>query len=404
MIGKKRILQSIIFTVFIIVAIIGIYGYKHHKERLMKQEEPVNENKAVSMISWYFELMNQDVFYQISEPLKELGVTRLYQMIPMECLSEPELSVMVQNLSDTGVETVLLTGDKNWVTDGLAEYCQIIDELDAYNASVSETLKIKAVALDVKVHTLEEWQENPKVLFGKYVDLMKQAKDYANAKGLQVIQIIPAYYDEIDQELFTWFLRNCCDELSIMNYNRENAFSAISTEVELCEQYDIPVETIFETMPVNDEHGVTEQITYYYDGVDVLKEDVIRMKEEYGPALGVAFHHYSILYKMCTGKYLAEIYPYGSGENQPLTENGQPLNPGKLLLAGGDGSLIMAGPYWPSGIKGKGEYCWLAAGVRENVEYTIRQYDLFHNVEGKEKITFRTQEDDIRLRIDYIRE
>ncbi len=396
--NKRRYILLIAIGMLLIMMIAATKSYLREGEMNEMQEEIKIENKTVSMFSWYFELTNQGVFCQLAKPLKELGVTRVYQLVPVEYLTEPQMSVMVQNLCEMGIETVLLTGDKNWVVDGLDEYREIINGLSAYNESVLDELKITSVALDVEVHTLEGWQDNPKELFEKYVELMKQAKEYANAHGLKIIQIVPTCYDDVDKKLFAEFLLNGCDELSIMNYNKNTLFSAISTEVKLCEKYGIPVETIFETMPISEEHAVNEQITYYYDGIDVLKEDVAKMKEKYGPRLGIGYHHFSTLYKMCTGNYLAEIYPYGSVEKYQLTDMGQPRNPGTLLLVGDDGSRVVASPYWPNAKNGVGEYCWLAVGVQKDVQYTIQQFDLFETQTQNEILYFQDHEDEIKLK------
>lgn len=360
--------------------------------------EPVKENTTVSLFSWYFEFTNQGIFHRLSEPLKEFGITRIYQLFPVEYFKEPEVSVTVQSLSDIGIETVLLLGDKNWVIDGLTEYYQIIDALTAYNETAGPEQKINSVALDIEAHSLKQWQKNPNALFQKFTELMKQAKEYANQHNLKVIQVIPTYLDDIDTELFTTFLLECCDELSIMNYRKDTALTAIENEVALCAQYGIPVETVFETMPSSDTYGVTEDLTYHYDGIDILKENVAKLKAQYGPTLGTAFHHYSTLYKMYTGTYLAEIYLYGGKDSTLLTAQGQPQNPGFLLLHGEDGSQIMASPYWPNGKKKNTEYCWLAAGVQEGITYTLLHYNLFQTTVPEETVTFTAQTGDIKLK------
>ena len=238
----------------------------------------VDANETVSVFSWYFELSNPTAFEQLAKPLEELGINRIYQLFSAEYLKGPQTPILVHNLSQKGIETVLLTGDKSWVTDGLEEFKQTIDALVSYNESVGEALQIHTIALDVEAHSLPGWKKNSKKLFRSYIELMKDAKSYANERNLRMIQIIPTFYDTVDEELFREFLLNCCDELSIMNYNKKASFTAIATEVALCKEYDIPVETLFETMPVNKQYGVTAPNTYYYDGIEVFQSDILKIK------------------------------------------------------------------------------------------------------------------------------
>ena len=140
-----------------------------------KTEVKEVQNNQVSMFSWNMELTNNEAFQQLSVPMKELGITRIYQLVPIEYLSEPEVPVMIKNLLDMGIDTSFLTGDSSWMTDGLTEYKQIVDAIVKYNQNVDKNLAITEIALDMEAHSLQGWQQNPKESFKKYIDLMKQA-------------------------------------------------------------------------------------------------------------------------------------------------------------------------------------------------------------------------------------
>lgn len=398
---KKTLLQLLTLGLVLVLLTACSFPDKNNNSAVSQiPEEIIEVKETVSLFSWYFEFTNQYAFHTLSEPLKELGVTRVYQLFPAEYLSAPQVSVMVSNLSALGIETVLLTGDKSWLVDGLEEYYTIIDALSAYNDSVTEALQIRSIALDVEAHTLDEWQNSPKETFRTYVDLMKQAKEYADAHGLQVIQVIPTHYDKVDKKLFTEFLVNCCDELSIMNYEKKKALSAISTEVKLCKRYGIPVETIFETMPLSEEHAVTDEMTYFNSDIAALTGDVTKIKEKYGSDLGIGYHHFSTLYHVYSGSYQAEIFP---SEISPADKGTDPTpsipaqNPGLLLLMGDDGSHIVASPCRTDLRSGADSFCWLALGVKENVAYSVQYYDLFQSRSLPGKLSFEMQENGFRL-------
>lgn len=289
----------------IIVGIIAIVGVlfiapQNKRERYLWEIKAAlhmgeKVNKNVSMFSWYYELMDSQQFQEHLKNLRELKVTRIYQIMSADLLSDSNLHMMIANLQEQEIDTVLLTGDKSWVEDGLAEYKQVVDAVEVYNNSVNEEVKIKVIALDVEVHSLPGFWEESTKLFSKYIDVMREAKEYAASHELKVIQIVPTFYEEVDKELFDTFVLECCDELSIMNYDRRYAKEAIQYEVEFCRQHEIPIETIFETMPLSKEHQVTEDLTYYYDGLEILQSDFRKLQKVYGKELGMAYHHYSIL-------------------------------------------------------------------------------------------------------------
>lgn len=106
---------SLIGIVLIFILVFGLWG------------EQKKINKTVSIFSWYYELMDVQQLEKYSKTLEELKVTRVYQIMSADLLCDTKLYSMIENLQKLGMETVLLTGDKSWVEDGLAEYKQIVD-------------------------------------------------------------------------------------------------------------------------------------------------------------------------------------------------------------------------------------------------------------------------------------
>lgn len=256
------------------------------------------DSHTVSLYSWHSELMDQSLFHSLSQVLTDFEVNRVYQYMSVNRLENPAMEVMIRNLADIGVETVALNGDNAWLHDGLDELEQVLQSIAHYNETVLEEYRIRKIALDVEVHLLEEWDEDQIACFEQYITVMKEAKEMANSYGLQVIQVIPTRYDDVDQELFLRFLQECCDELSIMNYNKSSAYTAIAYEVEACREYGIPVESVFETMPVSEEYGVTKENTFFYDDLEELFKASRKIKEVYGRDVGIGYHQLSTIYEM----------------------------------------------------------------------------------------------------------
>ena len=256
-----------------------------------------NKNHEVSMFSWNYELEDKENFWENEKTLKEFNVTRVYQLMSADYIQGQKMQDYMENLSGADVEVVCLTGDKSWLYDGLEEFRGIVDALAEYNQQAEEPHKIRNIALDVEGHTLDEWQDEPKKIFRQYIQLMKEAREYANERDLAVIQVIPTFLDEVDSGLFEAFLLDCCDELSVMNYNKKNAATAARTEYDLCGKYHIPIESVFEMMPVDEEQGVTENITYYYEGHEGLKKAIKEIKSAYGPDMGIGLHHFTVIHE-----------------------------------------------------------------------------------------------------------
>lgn len=353
--------------------------------------EPEPVKHANSLFSWYFELTDGQARREMLEAFSELEITRVYQCLSVERLQDPEVEVMVRDLAENGIETVFLTGDTSWLQDGLTEFYHVVDGLADYNSKVPEEAMIHKIALDVEVHTVAGWKKNQNTYFENYVELMREAKQYAEQSRIGVIQIIPTMFDTVNQELFAEFLRECCDEIAVMNYGKKSMLTAISGEAAMAAAAGIPMESVMETAPVNRKQGVSELNTFFYDGLDSLFEAADTMRETYGEELGIGFHYATVLYHMVTGKYPVHLYP------EEQTGDGEPVlfEYGKLLLRGSDGSYVVAYPYWKGGKKSRENVCFLAMGLQAEVEYSMVYYDRYRTIPITETLLFSPEEDQI---------
>lgn len=276
---------------------------------------------------------------------------------------------MVARMSGLGIQVAALAGDRGWPDEGLEEYRGWIDTLHKYNLDHPRQ-KITAVALDVESYTLGSFKKDPAAGFAAYARCMEEACQYARERGLRVIQVIPATLDSIDRGQFEWFVEHCCDEISIMNYNKDTELSAIWNEVHTCRRLGVPVETIFETMPENSYYSVTKEKTYYYSGALSLAQAVEEMRKTYGSSLGIAYHHFETMYHVYTNLYLAELYPYTRSKAY-ADQNGQLEVGAQIQLKSEKGPVVPAWLSPPNVETAASEYCYLAVGVQVNTGYSI---------------------------------
>lgn len=321
----------------------------------MEPEKPVQKD-TVSVFCWRPWFLNSAAFPDLMEPLRQLGINRIYQQLSVAQLEMPETAAMVQNFAREGVETVCLTGDPNWLWDGAEGCLELIKAIDTYNCGLGKDSPIRALAIDAECYTQEKWQQVPEKSFRAHVRQMEKIRQTANRCGIRVIQVIPNYLDKVDSGLLRDFISRCCDEVSVMNYTKKRAVAAIETEATLCAELGVPLETLFETMPVSEKRSVTEEITYYYEGPEALASAAGDMKRAYGASLGVGYHHYDTIHSMLLGTALVSFYPSCEGKI-----------PDVLWLVGSDGSRIPAYAYEPR----PGESCFLAVDAAGGVEYSL---------------------------------
>lgn len=322
-----------------------------------------------SMFAWDTHFFNGGAFPALSKILTAYQIDRVYQEIPLPYFQREELPDMIERMLGLGIQVTALTGDRLWPEDGLKEYKEWIDVLHEYNQD-HPSQRISAVALDVESYTLGSFRKDPAAGFAAYARSMEEAYQYAHERDLQVVQIVPTTLDTIDREQFEWFVEHCCDELSIMNYYKNTELAAIWNEVLTCRRLGVPVETIFETMPVNSYYSVTKEKTYYYSGARALASAAEEIQRVYGASLGIGYHHFETMYHMYTNLYLARIYPYARSMSDG-DENGQMEVGARIRLRGPKGKTVSAwlSPRNPE--TGAAEYSYLAVGVQLNTNYSV---------------------------------
>jgi hypothetical protein len=353
-------------------------GYWNYDEELMDdrtfQERKLSAVDASSqghhsMFAWDLYFFNSGAFSALSKVLSAYKIDRVYQEIPAPYFQGPELPEMVKRMTGQGIQVAALNGDRRWPEEGLDAYKSWIDALYAYNQRCPSQ-RIPAVALDVESYTLSSFKADPAAGFAAYAQCMEEAYQYAHQRDLWVVQVIPATLDTIDREQFEWFAAHCCDELSIMNYYKNTELAAIWNEVLTCRRLGIPVETIFETMPLNSYYSVTKEKTYFYSGARALANAVEEMKNAYGSSLGIGYHHFETMYHVYTNLYLAEIYPYAkSGADGD--ENGQIRVGERIRLRSKNGTVVPAWLSPPNPETGASEFCYLAVGIQLNTDYAV---------------------------------
>ncbi|MDO4482048.1 MAG: hypothetical protein Q4C14_04890 [Bacillota bacterium] len=346
-------------------------------------------NNESSIYCWTPYLLSEGSYPDIREFFNRFNITRVYQSISEIYFQQEETAAMVKRLADDGIETVALAGERAWGLAGsdLSPIKAYIDAVRDYNSGIGADAKIEKMALDVETFTYSAWKSDKTGYFKNYIRNMQEIYSHAREAGLEVVQVIPAYFDSIDEELFRVFVETCCDEISVMNYTKDTQVNEIAGEMALCRELGKKVETIFETMPYTDYYGVTEDNTYFYEGLDAVmeKRSIILQTYKYDK-LSTSYHHFPTMYHVASGRYMAEIYAYTDSGDPSRNDLGQTYELDTVILYGDDGSVVKAGLYNPNLGQDYEENCYLAVGVMPGVKYTVAAGTDNYTVTNPEKI------------------
>ena len=294
-----------LFTLSVLVALIQNTNFEKND---IKSDEYVgieNNLDEAGVFSWSLKLFDDEFYPSAVSVLKKLGITRIYQNIPIDYLQQESTSAMVQRFASEGIEVIAVIGEKEWgLPNSDKEWVyKHIDLIADYNSGIGKSNPIRKIALDVETYICDEWNNNPKEYFKEYVFAMHNIYLYAHKVGFEVVQVIPTFYDTVDETLFKILISSCCDEVSLMNYAKTVQVSSIEQEIELCRKSGKRVETIFETQPHSEEYSVSEKNSYFCDGLPVLESVRDKIFETYQyENLYASYHTFESIYYMVTGE------------------------------------------------------------------------------------------------------
>ena len=287
---KKR--KKLVYTIFclIMIYIIAHVTYIWAKER---------SESRIGVYSWHIDQVNYDEFEEVA---KDLKINSFYQYVSSDKINNNNVINELVNFLDTiDIDTYLLCGSFEYsYDDEIMKLKQIIDEVANYNSN--NEIKLKGIVLDVEFYLDSRYMEDTKQeCFEIYYRNMKKAYEYSKEKGVKFILVIPYWLDtEFGEEALEILIRDACDSLEVMNYYKSKSIDHIASEIELAKKYNKSIVTISELQKVDPINSITEEITFYNNGLIDSKEDMEKILKEYKyNKLGYAYHYY---------EYLIELY------------------------------------------------------------------------------------------------
>lgn len=279
--GKRRWIVLIAGAV-IAAAGLGIYA--------KMQTEPKKGSRN-GLYNWSSVETEADL-EKLLQVIEKVPVGELYQYYNEEALQERLPREMITRLSEKGIDVWYVTGAPEWGIDETGEEIRRAVCMAAlYNYTVPEKARFAGIQFDVEPYLTENWDEDKQEVMENWYNALYRGKILAEEYELPVMICVPRWMDAVNKDVFEKMLRDCCDEVAIMNYDRRDESKGIEPEMELCVKYHRPVICIAElTKP--GKHDLTEDHTYYYAGLEELHEAWQRLSEDYPDNdLRFAYHH-----------------------------------------------------------------------------------------------------------------
>ena len=223
----------------------------------------------------------------LANTINVLNITELYQSIDIEYFENnanliSESINTVKSNTNTDLKVYYLNGDPSWY----AKYDSIKSRIDYvlnFNANNAYNATIDGIVLDIEPWTDSSIKETD--WSATYLNTISQVYNYCQANSIELQLAIPYWLDTNSMfENYPDFYKNVidnCDTIQIMNFNKSGAVNNIKNEIKYAISKNKKVVSIAECNPVNDEHGVTESITFYNDGIDAVHESWLSIYNTY---------------------------------------------------------------------------------------------------------------------------
>lgn len=245
--------------------------------------ENMKPKNMTSLFSWKEEDTYVENKKKLEFVLENVDMGRIFQHFGNDDSRFKELSGFMQRMKEKKIDVCYLTGEAEWALADDSKYlCNEIDRVLEWNNNHDEKEKFSGIVFDVEPYLTNEWKEEEEAVMKKYVNNMRSAYQYAVKNKLDVTICIPYWYDKSHIDDLEALVKDCCDEVAVMNYYRENEYSNMKNEVAFAKKYDKRITCIFEfTKP--GEHDLEDKSTYYNIGIEIAQEvfDDLTKKFEY---------------------------------------------------------------------------------------------------------------------------
>ncbi|GEM01046.1 hypothetical protein SAMN05421839_10464 [Halolactibacillus halophilus] len=275
---------DLIKLAIIITLIIGIWFYV--------TKDPTESN--IGLFSW-----DKETVIENGEPtsdfLEQYHITRLFQSFSSD-LSFEEIQLFCEAIGED-IAVYQLIGTPEWAhaesRERLLEEAERVVDL---NQRLPANQQLKGLVVDIEPYGLDDFDWDDETLQMSFMANMKALYKYVTANDLEMITVVPYFYDTKGyKEVLEFLITEASTELAIMNYYRDDEIEHMMYEADIAQSAGIPVTTIYEFKPPG-EYGLTERNTYYGEGLERALSNLETIKATYeNQAVYGAFHDLTAL-------------------------------------------------------------------------------------------------------------
>lgn len=252
--------------------------------------------RNTGMFSWDAEYLKPENQAQVDRAMEAFGCGAVYQQVPGDADDRTVLAFLDYRHAK-GQEVYYLAGAPEWgKPGGLAVMEQQVARVVDWNGMAGPGGGFAGIVWDIEPYLLDEWEDGMEELMESFVSNCCEA--YGAEQGrkgtgrLDIIVCIPFFYDQKGlEEPLGRLIADGCDAVAVMNYNKNDEFGQIGTELSLARKYGKGIIHITE-MQRPGRHKLTDNNTYFGDGIGAAKESWEMLKQQAGYGrLGFACHY-----------------------------------------------------------------------------------------------------------------
>jgi len=261
------------------------------------------KEQGFGMFSWSAGAMAEEEAEAFLACAEQAGVSEVYQHFPKESLlPEGQAQAFVKKLRKKQIDVYALVGEADWAYDAEGgSLIRRIQRVADYNERQPQGSRICGVMVDIEPYLLEEWKDKEgqrPELMQSYLACIRQGYQYAAQQELEFWVCIPIFYDTSCPDILEALVRDGCDGIAVMNYNRTDEYGQMAKEVELARASGKGVICIYELQQPG-EHDLEEINTYANQGLEALWQSAAGLEKQFQyDGLRFAYHYYQPLREM----------------------------------------------------------------------------------------------------------
>lgn len=276
---KKKILLSIIFSVFVI-ALIGIVAklYLNSKDDQLKFS-----------IWWWDNRIDTTTYLDFAE---DNNINEIYYY--SSSLNDKTNS-FIEQANSKNIKVYWLIGKYEWIEDN-----SLLDEKFATYIAYQNAYKNKfeGIHMDIEPHQHPEFKSRRQELITKYVELVIALNN--KYKDIKLEYDIPFWLDDkvtidsITKPAYEFVIDNS-SKVTVMSYrdSAEKIYDVAKEEIEYAKVNNKILNLSVETSQNED-----DIVTFYEEGKDYMMNELSKLRDMIPKSFGIAIHHIKSFYEL----------------------------------------------------------------------------------------------------------